>query len=271
MPPYTEDSPLHTRQSLARDFAALGMAPGQIVLVHSSLKKLGGWILGGAQTVTEALLDVLGPEGTLMMPTHSSDNTNPANWQNPPVPESWWPIIREQAPPYDPAKTITRMMGQLPEQFRRYPGVLRSDHPVGSFAAIGKHAAYLTADHRIEDDMFGEQSPIGKLYQLDGYVLMLGVDHGNNTSLHLAEYRGTWGNGVKQYVDEGCAMMVDGERRWVPFKLLDLEDEDFAQIGAEYEASIGYTPGKVGEGEAHFVRQAPLVDFGVQWMGKHRG
>ncbi|HEX2622091.1 MAG TPA: AAC(3) family N-acetyltransferase, partial [Phototrophicaceae bacterium] len=186
----------HTRASLADEFSTLGLAAGQTVIVHSSMKQIGGWIIGGAQTVIEALLDVLGMEGTLMMPTHTTSNTEPSRWQSPPIPPEWWQIMRETTPPFDPAITPTRLMGALAEQFRTYPGVVRSQHPVGSFAAKGRYAAYLTANHDYRRDMFGDESPIGKLYQLDGCVMLLGVGHGNDTSLHLAEYRANWGGKV---------------------------------------------------------------------------
>ena len=88
------ESPL-TRRSLARTLRACGLARGQVVLVHSSMSKLG-WIVGGAEVVILALLDVIGQEGTLMMPTHTSDNSDPARWENPPVPEAWWPVIRRR-------------------------------------------------------------------------------------------------------------------------------------------------------------------------------
>ena len=107
------DTPL-TRKILAEKLREYGLGAGQIVLVHSSMSKLG-WIPGGAEAVILALLDVLGEKGTLVMPAHSSDNSDPARWENPPVPEAWWPIIRETTPAFNPATTPTRMMGAIPD------------------------------------------------------------------------------------------------------------------------------------------------------------
>lgn len=256
-----------TKTSLISDLQAIGLNAGQIVLVHSSMSKIG-WISGGAQTVIDALLSVLGEDGTLMMPTHSAQNTNPANWQRPPVPESWWQTIRENRPAYDPAITPTREMGAIPELFRTYPNVKRSAHPIGSFAAMGQHAEQLIANHHSLAAMFGEESPIGKLYELDGWVLLLGVGHGNNTSIHLAEYRADFPN--KKYINDGCAMMVDGERRWVDFEMYDVDDEDFPQIGEAYHQSQGKISGKVGIADAILVRQRSIVDFAVEWMEANR-
>lgn len=257
----------NTKKSLMDDLRKLGLEAGMTVLMHSSMSNIG-WISGGAQTVIEALLAVLGDDGTLMMPTHSAQNTNPANWQHPPIPQSWWEIERENRPVYDPRLTPTREMGAIPELFRTYPDVMRSDHPIGSFAAIGKHADYLIHNPTSLEMMFSDESPIGRLYELEGYVLLLGVGHGNNTSIHLAEYRADFN--TKVWVNEACAMLVDGERQWVEFDMHDLDDEDFPQIGAEFAQKHGQLEGKVGQANAILVKQRPLVDFAVQWMEKNR-
>ena len=79
-------------------------------------------------------------------------------------------------------------MGAVAEMFRKWPGTLRSDHSARSVAANGKYAEYLTTGHDLSN-IFGEGSPIGKLYELDGYVLLIGVGYDKNTSLHLADVR----------------------------------------------------------------------------------
>jgi aminoglycoside 3-N-acetyltransferase len=259
--------PIHTIDSLVEQFAACGLAAGQTVVVHSSLSKIGGYIVGGAEAVIWALLKVLTPDGTLMMPTHTTENTEPSKWQHPPVPESYWQVIRDHAPPYNPAISQTRQMGVMPELFRTWPGVQRSAHPIGSFAALGKHAAYLTGDHQLDDE-FGETSPLGRLYELDGYVMLLGVTHHNNTSLHMAEHRASWPG--KRFVKEGTAMLVDGVRQWVVYEMFDLNSDDFEQIGDLYEAEHGIPRGRVGNAEVRFLKQRPLIDYAVQWMEKNR-
>ena len=175
-----------TLRSLTADLQRLGVEPGSTLLVHSSLSKIG-WVAGGAVAVVQALLAAVGPEGTLVMPAHSN-MSNPKGWQNPPVPESWWQVILDERPPFDPRTTPTRGMGAIAECFRSWPGARRSDHPEVSFAALGPNAEAITADHE-RDFMLGEGSPLARLYELDACVLLLGVGHANNTSLHLAEYR----------------------------------------------------------------------------------
>ncbi|MDA1074167.1 MAG: AAC(3) family N-acetyltransferase, partial [Proteobacteria bacterium] len=102
-----------TRSSLLADLRKLGsrqhMTGQDTLIVHTSLSKLG-WIAGGAQAVVQTLLDFTGTDGTLVMPTHSAQLTDPANWVNPPVPAGWWPQIRDEMPAFDPDLTPTRSM-----------------------------------------------------------------------------------------------------------------------------------------------------------------
>ena len=134
---------LATVESLRDDFEALGIEKGMVLLVHSSLIwyyssiRALGWVCGGAVAVIIALQEVLGETGTLVMPTHSTDLSDPGQWENPPVPESWWQTIRETMPAYDPDLTPTRSMGKIAETFRKQKDVLRSAHPQSSFCCTG--------------------------------------------------------------------------------------------------------------------------------------
>ncbi|MBN1562658.1 MAG: AAC(3) family N-acetyltransferase [Anaerolineae bacterium] len=255
-----------TVAALADKLRACGMASGQTVLVHTAMSKLG-WVSGGPQAVIMALIAVLGDSGTLMMPTHTGSNTDPQGWQNPPVPESWWPVIRAHRPAYDPATSPTRQMGAVAELFRTWPGTIRSAHPVVSFAARGPHAAALTADHPLTGEL-GDQSPLGRLYDLDGYVLLLGVGHGNNTSLHLAEFRADFPG--KKTLPNGCAMLVDGQRQWVQYDSLDINDGDFVTIGQAFDVAHAIPVQQITQAEVRFFKQRAVVDFAVTWMEQNR-
>ncbi len=158
-----------TLDSLVSDLRALGLVAGDTVLVHSSLSAIG-YVAGGAQAVVLALLDVIGTEGTLVVPTHSGDLSDPSRWENPPVPEAWWPVIRASMPAFDARLTPTRMMGMIPDVVRHLPGASRSANPAVSFCAVGPNATTITSEHGLAFG-FDESSPLARLYDLDARIL----------------------------------------------------------------------------------------------------
>ena len=256
-----------TVASLTDQLRACGLAEGQTVLVHMAMSKLG-WVIGGAEAVILALLSAVGESGTIMMTTNSSNNSDPWVWQHPPVPETWWQTIRDHTPAYNPLTTPSRGMGVVPELFRTWPGAVRSAHPAFSLAALGPRAEYLVADHALDEDA-GDRSPLGKLYGLDGYVLLLGVDHGNNTSLHLAEFRADYAG--KRNLCTGSAMLVKGQRQWVTYETLDTTSDDFGEIGAAFEEAHAIAVQHINDAQVRFFRQRLIVDFAAAWMEQHRG
>jgi aminoglycoside 3-N-acetyltransferase len=218
--------------------------------------------------VIVALEAAIGESGTLVMPTHSTELSNPAHWQNPPVPREWWETIRQNMPAFDVHLTTTRSMGLIPETFRKQAGTLRSQHPKLSFAARGPHAEFITAKHALTPSL-GEQSPLARLYDLDGWVLLLGVGHGNNTSLHLAEARAKLPR--RSAVREGSPMLVNGVRQWVEYEDVDWDEGDFERLGEDLarETKIE-TVGRVAGAIARLMPQRALVDFGIQWLELNR-
>jgi aminoglycoside 3-N-acetyltransferase len=260
------DQPLpHTVHSLTADLRALGLVRGDVVLLHSSMKSLG-FVAGGTQAVVRALLDVLGPEGTLVVPTHTPDNTDPAGWRHPPVPEAWWQVIRAQAPGFDPSCTPSRWMGVIAEAVRTWPGALRSDHPQVSFAAVGRHAAHIVGGHQ-RDDALGERSPLGAVYRADGKVLLLGCGHDSNTSLHLAEWRQ---KSPPRAVTGSSVRQPDGTEQWTEWVDVVPDEDDFERLGADFEATGAAATGRVGGATARLMSQRALVDFATAWMAAHR-
>jgi aminoglycoside 3-N-acetyltransferase len=254
----------NTRESIAQELRKLGLKKGMIVLVHSSLSALG-WVCGGPVAVVQALMDVITEEGTLVMPTHSGDYSEPSYWGNPPVPKEWWQTIRDTMPAYEPEITPTRGMGSIVESFRNWQGVIRSSNPQVSFAAWGKYDKEITNNHSLHYGL-GEESPIAKIYDLDGYVLLLGVGYGNNTSFHLAEYRA---DGAEKY-ENGAPIIEDGKRVWKIINDIELDDEIFPNIGQDYDKTGKVLVGNVGLAQVRLFKQKPSVDYAERWIGDYR-
>lgn len=258
----------NTIQSLAAQLHTLGIQAGQTLLVHSSLRALG-WTCGGVQAVIMSLLEAVGPEGTIVMPAHSGDYSDPAFWENPPVPLAWQEYIRQTMPAWSADLSPSRGVGTIPEVFRSMAGVRRSAHPQVSFSAFGPQADFITAGHKLESDL-GEGSPLARLYELNANIIMLGTAYDTCTSLHLAEHRASWPG--KRTVRQGAPIMNYGRREWVWYNCVDTDTDDFAACGAGFEKDRpdSFTRAKVGLAECRLVAIKALVDYAATWFAEHR-
>jgi len=245
--------------TLTAQLRELGVRRDAVVLVHSSYKSLGE-VIGGPQAVVEALLAAA---GTLVVPTHTPENSDPADWGNPPVPEAWWEPIRRETPGFDPARTpASRWMGRLAELVRTWPGARRSDHPQVSFAAVGPRAAAVVDGHSLTDNL-GEASPLGAIYRMDGQVLLLGVGHDANTSLHLGETR------QPSPPTHTAGSAVRG-RGWTTWTEVDVDASDFGVLGEAFEQTGAVTVAPVGAATARLMAQRAAADFATAWIRAHR-
>lgn len=255
-----------TVRRIVGDLRTLGVALDDRLFVHTSLSRLG-FVPGGAQAVVEALIESVGPNGLIAMPTFSAHLSDPRNWRKPPIPQTWHEETRAAMPAYDPQKLPTRAMGVINECFRSWPGALRSAHPHDSFTAWGAGAADIVAPHELAHAM-DELSPLGRLYDADAKVLLLGPSFGNCTSFHLAECRS---GKLPPRIFTGAPMIVDGERQWVPFTAPDFQGDDFEDLGSAFEkATHSVSAGKVGEATCGLFRMCAAVDFAVEWLQRHR-
>lgn len=202
---------------LAEQLVDLGVQRGGVLLVHASFRALRP-VEGGPLGVIRALRTALGPEGTLVMPTMTDGSSI-----------------------FDPRTTPTDGMGIIAELFWRRPGVLRSTHPGGSFAAEGPLAERVCAPQPLSPP-HGPDSPVGRVHDLDGRVLLLGVTHSENTTMHLAEAIAK----VPYSVSHPCVVEQDGVARTVMVAETDhccrgfrLADDWLRPAGLQREATIG--------------------------------
>lgn len=255
-----------TKINLLKHFEELGLRKGDNVIVHTSMSKMG-YICGGAQTVIEALLETVGGNGTVLMPTQSWKNLDPNSGVHYEVERVDWDILRENLPAYDKYITPTNTMGLVAEMFRTWPGTFRSDHPARSFSANGMNAEYLIENHDLSD-IFGKTSPLGKLYELNGKIILLGVDYDKNTSIHLADELANYPS--KKTEINSSVMNVNGKRQWVDYETLFVDGDDFIQIGNAFEKEHSVNQTKIGDAIVKCMNQRELIDFAVSWIEENR-
>ncbi len=253
----------NTIDSLIGDLKGLGLMAGDTVIVHASMSNIG-WVCGEQVAVIEALLSVVGESGTIVMPAHTGNNSDPKLWEHPPVPADWVDIIRENMPAFDKRLTPSRGMGKIAETFQTWPETKRSDHPHVSFTANGRLAERITERH-VLSPFFGMDTPLGELYRLDARILLLGVDYFRCTAFHLAEALSEKPKMVKM----GCAMRENGQRVWKWFEDFDYDSDSFQTIGEAYDKTGRVTFGKVGCADCRLFEIKPAVDFARDWMVKH--
>jgi aminoglycoside 3-N-acetyltransferase len=260
-----------TRSALAADLRALGVRPGSVTMVHTRMSALG-WVVGAAETVVLGLLDVLGPEGTLMAY---------ASWEEHVYQLGDWPQAHRDAyhaePPVFDLRTseAARDHGRIPERVRTWPGAERSAHPEASVVAVGARAQWLTAEHP-DHAAYGPQSPFARLVEAGGDVLMLGAPLETVTLLHHAEAIARVED--KRRVTFRVLVAADGgavEREYTDIEtsegafdygVLELGADSFEVIAREaLAAGIGIR-GRVGEGESHLFPARELTAFAAEWM-----
>ncbi len=243
---------------------AVGLSRGDVVLAHASVSSLG-WVMGHAATLVRSVLDVIGPEGTLMAPAFTSDLTEPSHWSEPPVPEEWWPLIREEMPAFDPATTPSWGVGRFPETVRNWPGARRSNHPRDSFAAIGPDAGKLLDSQTLEEG-FGEGSPLAQLCECNGRVLFIGSHWNTSTIFHHAEHS----TGLLGSAEQGSPTMIDGRRKWVIWREHTYNADDFAACGEAFEATGAVRSVTLGAGRIRCFGAREAVSFATDWLRDNR-
>lgn len=187
-----------TSKTLASDLRKAGIRAGDVLMVHSSLRRIGN-VEGGAEAVIESLKEVLTADGTLLMPVYGDTRT---------VFESF------HEGRFADLRTQVSLAGKVTEVFRTSKGVFRSSHPYSSICAWGKHAAYITSGHDAASGVCHKDSPIGRLYELNGKVMGLGTDLAHVSFYHLVEE--TWDRfPFDPYLPEEQMTYIDGEGRTI--------------------------------------------------------
>jgi aminoglycoside 3-N-acetyltransferase len=241
------DQPTETvnREQLLADLRALGLHPGDAVLAHGSLSSFGH-VDGGAQAVIDALLGLLGPRGTLVMPY-------------------FFPLYDGA---YDCAHLPVPYTGALPQQLRAQPGALLSVHPSHPVVALGPAAPQITADH-YRVSAVGRGSPIDRLAKLGGKVLLLGANQSANTTMHTAEAYAAvpyWGRPRPDRPTGRWTILPAGRQIWVPLPETPGDSAGFVRIEPVLIEHNLITFGNIGRARCRLMPGQPLIDAVVDYL-----
>jgi aminoglycoside N3'-acetyltransferase len=229
-----------SRAEVVDQLHQLGVGEGGVLLLHTSFRAVRP-VEGGPVGLIAALRGALGPDGTLVMPSWSGDDDHP----------------------FDPITTPTPpSLGVVADTFWRLPGVLRSDH-FHAFAAAGPEAARVTSDPLPLPPHIPE-SPVGRVHDLDGQVLLLGVGHDADTTLHLAELLA----GVPYRVPSYCTVLQDGRPVRIDYGENDHCCERFGFADEWLRARGLQAEGRVGHAHARLARARDIVEVTLERLAR---
>jgi aminoglycoside 3-N-acetyltransferase len=223
-----------SRSELTEQLLAIGVKRGGVLLVHTAFSKVTP-VQDGPRGLIAALQAAVGPMGTLAMPSMSDDDDHP----------------------FDPGKTACHGMGVVADTFWRLPGAIRSDSP-HAFAAIGTRAPEITAFHPA-DVPHGLDSPVGRIYELDGQVLLLGVGHDADTTIHLAENIA----GVRYRLPKYLTVLRDGRPTRYDYSEIDHCCQKFNLMDQWLEVERRQRRGIIGWAETRLARSSDIVEVAL--------
>ncbi len=240
--PWVGSAPMNMipAETLTQQLLALGIQPGGVLLVHTSFSKVKP-VEGGPLGLISALRTVLGMDGTLVMPSMSYDDEHV----------------------FDKTKSHCMEMGIVADTFWRQPGVLRSDNN-HAFAAIGPLAERILAPHPV-DIPHGLDSPVGRIHGLDGQILLLGVDHTSNTTLHLCENMA----GVRYRRAKYITIIGNGRPTRFEYREIDHCCQKFSLADAWLDELGLQKRGKVGNADARLFRSQDIVEVVTERLRKN--
>lgn len=249
---------ISTKENVVKQLDTIGIQKGMVLLVQADTSKLG-IIAGGLQTIIDALMDAVGFEGTIVMPTFTLDLLDPSCQDNA-IPRRFWKEVRASSNPYHKKLSAPYLCDPLVLQFLRNEGVTRSYHPLYSFAAWGKYAKLICDKHPLHFGL-SKESPLGKILEFNGYALLLGCDYAKSVIFHVASY-----NGEKQPVRILSAPIQNNQNvQWKKMLEIDFQQEDRKFIGAVLEDRSIVNTSYIGNGKCCMFSAREAVKLAIAY------
>ena len=229
-----------TKLDWIKAFKQLKVNQQELLMVYADLKAFS-YVIGGAQTVLEALYEVAGYHTTIIMPAHQLNQTCPTFFDER-LPNEWKHIVYEQMPAFD-KECSPILAGEISETFSMNKNVFRSEHPIASYLAAGRKADWFMANHSLQS-MFGEKSPLQKLYAQDAKLLCLGVDKMKHEAI----------------------IIQNGKRTLVEFEDLALNSTLFDKIGKAYEQTNEIQTYLLDGTKCSLIDYRSFIDFATEFL-----
>ncbi|MEG0709609.1 MAG: AAC(3) family N-acetyltransferase [Longicatena sp.] len=251
-----------TKEDICQQLISMGIQKGMVVLLQANFKKLG-YIVGGEQAILEALMETVGYDGTIVMPTFTPQLLNPA-CSKINVSREEWGRIRKQAYPFDRKLSLPKK-DMLALQFLKNEGVVRSYHPLYSFAAWGKYAKLICDKHPLHFGL-SQDSPLGKLVDFNAYTLLLGADYEDCVMFQLARYSG------EQLPIKIVSAPIENNKKmlWKDMLELDYNTKNFSDIGEAMEDRFVVKNAYIGDGVCRFFAAKEATTLATAYFHIHK-
>ena len=250
-----------TKSQLTETFKELNIAKEDLLIIYGDLSQ-SNHVIGGSQSVIEALYEELEGHATIVMPAHSTGQTCPTFFNEALSPEQLT-YLKDQIPAFNKELT-TISSGELAKTFAINNQVSRSEHPITSFLALGRKSEWVLSNHSL-DSMFGEKSPLQKLYAQGAKILCLDTDYQSITALHYMEAVAN----CRQLRTHEAIINEKGERAHVEFEDLDYNSKDFNEIGRHFEESKNVLISTAGTAICRLIDFREIIDFGAEYLTKN--
>ncbi|MCI5723630.1 MAG: AAC(3) family N-acetyltransferase [Erysipelotrichaceae bacterium] len=251
-----------TKENFIQALKSLGITGNQILEVHTQMSAFG-YVVGGARTIVDGLMELCADGGTILMPSQVSDNSEPADWEYPAIEPTLYKEVRNAIPAYDPNYSDVHYMGSVVENFRLREGVVTSNHPRYSYCAWGRYARLL-CNHQSMHFPLADESPTARLYELKGYVLLIGCDFDSTTCMHLAEYR----SDCRPIGIEGAKVQTPDGEVWRKYLNLQLDSDIFNKVGEIMKKKNMVRETMLGGCKITLFSAASAIDEAVRYFDK---
>lgn len=212
-----------TKEDIKAALQRLGIKKGMLLYVSASMKAFR-YVVGGSQSLIEAIMETVGYDGTIVMAAPTRHLCDPIEVRK--IPRDRADEARRNTLPFNKRLSVPSGVGEVAVQFMRNDAVLRSNHPMVSFLAWGKYAKLIVEKHPLHFGM-NQESPLGKIKEYNGYVLNVGVDYNRCEIFHLAQYM-TMRCPIRIY---SCPIEKSGAVSWIQLLDLELNNKSYNEIG----------------------------------------